>query len=69
MTREEAGKKALEARPGMKIDRITEHEKCFVVSLIPKEFDNNRNYISGATRVDKKTGEVRLYNPMIENLR
>ena len=68
MTKEEAGKKALEARPGMKIERITEHEKCFVVSLVPKNFKGG-NYISGATRVDKKTGEVRLYNPMIEGIR
>lgn len=68
MTKEEAVEKALNARPGMKVDRITEHEKCFVISLVPKDFKKG-NYISGATRVDKKTGEVRLYNPMIENLR
>lgn len=68
MTKEEAGKLALEARPGMKIYRITEHEKCFVVSLIPEDL-NGGNYIGGSTRVDKKTGEVRIYNPMIEHLR
>lgn len=67
---DEAKKIALKERPGMKVINVIELEKCFVVNLVPENFDEKEGmFIGGGTRVDKKTGEVRLYNPMIENLR
>lgn len=60
----------LRERPGMRVLNTVELEKCFVVNVIPKDFNEKKDiFIGGGTRVDKKTGEVRLYNPMIENLR
>ncbi len=67
----EAESIALKARPGMKIIKTTELEKCFVVSLVPENFDVDSDdlFIGGGTRVDKKTGKTSLYNPMLENIR
>lgn len=70
MRREEAEKKALEVKPNHKVFKTVELEKCFVVSLVPNEHDTkNGLYIGGGIRVDKKTGECRLYNPMLEGIR
>lgn len=71
MNKKEAEMKALSARPGMKIVKTTEKEKCFVVSMVPENFDAESDglFIGGGTRVDKKTGEVNLYNPLLENTR
>ena len=65
MTEQEAIKKALSTRPGHKLDTVKELDKCFVVCVVPENFDGGK-YIGGAVRVDKKTGECRLYNPMLE---
>lgn len=70
MNKQEAEQKALEARPTMRIVSVTEKEKCFVVNMVPKKYPYDiQNYIGGSTRVDKKTGKIRLYNPMIEEYR
>ena len=71
MTRQEAENKALKARPGMKILGTKELEKCFVVNMVPEKYDEKEDglYIGGAMRVDKKTGKLNLYNPMLEGMR
>ena len=70
MNREEAIKKALSARPKMKVESVKEMEKCYVINMVPESYKKDSGiYIGGGIRVDKKTGETRLYNPMIENLR
>jgi hypothetical protein len=71
MTKEEAIKIALNLRPDRKVIKVTELEKCFVVSTVPKAFDENSGdlYIGGGIRVDKKTGKTSLYNPMLEKMR
>lgn len=66
----EAESIVLNKRPGMRILSTVELEKCFVVNVVPKDFDENKDmFIGGGTRVDKKTGRVQLYNPMIEDMR
>lgn len=71
MTKEEAKNKVLKIRPGAKILSVDELEKCFVVSIVPKNFDEDSDdlYIGGAIRVDKKTGDISQFNPLIENSR
>lgn len=67
MTRQEAIKKAMEARPNLMVEKVTELDKCFVVVLTPhSKYVEPGAFIGGATRVDKKTGEISLYNPMLE---
>ena len=65
MTEHEAINIALKWRPKHKLDTIRELDKYFVVCLVPEDFKGGK-YIGGAVRVDKKTGECRLYNPMLE---
>lgn len=71
MTSQEAEKKVLEARPGFRIVKTTELQKCFVVNVVPEKYNEKDDglYIGGAMRVDKKTGDLNLYNPMIEEMR
>lgn len=71
MTSKEAEKKVLDARPGFKVVKTKELEKCFVVSVVPEQYDEKEDglYIGGAMRVDKKTGKLNLYNPMLEGIR
>lgn len=71
MTSQEAEKKVLEARPDMKIVDTKELEKCFVVNVVPEKYNKKEDglYIGGAMRVDKKTGKLNLYNPMLEGIR
>lgn len=66
----DAEKIVLKERPGMRVLNTVELEKCFVVNVIPNDFnEQDGTFIGGGTRVDKKTGLVQLYNPMIEDLR
>ena len=66
----DAEKIVLKERPGMRVLNTVELEKCFVVNVIPNGFNEQDGmFIGGGTRVDKKTGLVQLYNPMIEDLR
>lgn len=66
----DAEKIVLKERPGMRVLNTVELEKCFVVTVVPKDFNERDGmFIGGGTRVDKKTGLVQLYNPMIEDLR
>lgn len=61
---------ALRERPGMRVLNTVELEKCFVVNVVPEDFNEKEDmFIGGGTRVDKKTGLVQLYNPMIEDAR
>ena len=68
MTKNEAIKKVLEKRPNHKLISVDELDKCFVVSTIPKDFDETADdlYIGGALRVDKKTGIMSPFNPILE---
>lgn len=60
----------LRERPGMRVLNTVELEKCFVVNVVPEDFNEKEGmFIGGGTRVDKKTGLVQLYNPMIEDMR
>ncbi len=66
----DAEKIVLKERPGMRVLNTVELEKCFVVNVVPNDFNERDGaFIGGGTRVDKKTGLVQLYNPMIEDLR
>lgn len=71
MTKDEAVKKVLEGKPLYKAVSVDELEKCFVVCIMPKDFDENSDdlYVGGATRVDKKTGNLSQFNPLIEDSR
>ena len=70
MERDEAIKKALSMRPDFKVERVTELDKCFVVTVIPNNYNKDSGiYIGSGIRVDKQTGETRLYNPLVEHLR
>ena len=71
MTKEEAKNKVLKIRPGAKILSVDELEKCFVVSTMPPDFDDNSGdlYVGGLVRVDKKTGNLSQFNPLIEDSR
>lgn len=68
MTKDEAIKKVLDDKPLYKVESVEELEKCYVVCIIPKNFDNDSDdlYIGGATRVDKNTGELSQFNPILE---
>ena len=66
----DAEKIVLKERPEMRVLNTVELEKCFVVNVVPKDFNERDGmFIGGGTRVDKKTGLVQLYNPLIEDLR
>jgi hypothetical protein len=66
----EAESIVLKERQGMRVLNTVELEKCFVVNVVPEDFNEQDGmFIGGGTRVDKKTGLVQLYNPMIEDLR
>ena len=70
MTLEEAKKIVLEKRPGSKIIKTKELDKCFVISVVPNNYNENDGlYIGGGVRVDKKTGKTSLFNPMLEDIR
>lgn len=70
MTKEEAEKKALEARPNNEIVETFELKDCFVVNTLPKNysFEENGLYVGGGIRVDKKTGKIGLYNPIRDGM-
>lgn len=66
----EAESIVLKERPGMRVVKSVELDKCFVISVVPEDFNKeDKIFIGGGTRVDKKTGLVQIYNPMIEDLR
>lgn len=65
MNKYEAIKIAENKRSGMKAVSVFEKQKCFVVIMSPEQ-SRIKNYMAGATRIDKKTGEVSLFNPMLE---
>lgn len=66
MTKQEAIKKAMEARPNLIVESVKELDKCFVVVMAPARNLPPLAFIGGATRVDKKTGQISLYNPLFE---
>lgn len=68
MTKDEAERKALEARPRHRIIETKELKNCFVVSVLPKNYNEAEDglYVGGAVRVDKKTGACREFNPLLE---
>lgn len=66
MTKQEAIKKAMESRPNLVVENIKELDKCFVVNMAPAKNLPPLLFIGGATRVDKQTGKVSLFNPMFE---
>jgi len=69
MTKNEAIEKVLEIRPQYKVLSVKELKNCFVVETSPKDFDDNSDdlYIGGAVRVDKKTGKMGQFNPILED--
>lgn len=71
MTKQEAERKALESKPNHRVIGVKELEKCFVVNVVPNNYDAEEDgvYIGGGIRVDKKTGVCKLFNPMLEGMR
>ena len=67
---EEARNIALEKRPGMRVVDEFEEKDCYVINLVPEKYDESKHvlFIGGSTRVDKHTGEIRLYNPLTEGV-
>lgn len=67
----DAEKIVLEHRPNMRVVKTVEEDNYYVVSVVPSEGYTEKMgmFIGGATRVDKKTGKVRIYNPMLEGIR
>jgi len=64
---EEAKKTVLNTFPNMIVDNAVELDNCFVISLVPTNYsDKNGLYVGGGVRVDKETGKLGTYNPMIE---
>lgn len=69
-TKQEAEKMALKARPNMRVVNTVELEKCYVVNMVPVDYPDNADlFMGGGTRIDKKTGNARLYNPLLEDKR
>ena len=68
---EKAKKVVLEHRPNMRVVKTVEKDNYYVVNVVPREgySESMGMYIGGATRVDKKTGKVSIYNPMLEGIR
>lgn len=66
MTKNEAIKKVMNFRDGMKVISVIEQEAFFIVNTVPIDYDENIHgmFIGGGILVDKNTGECRLYNPM-----
>ena len=67
MNKQEAERKALEVRPDHIIVETIEKEKYFIVSTVPKNYTYEESglYIGGGIRVDKETGRIGLYNPLL----
>lgn len=71
MTKQEAEKKIQKTFPNLDIKSVKELDQCFVFNLLPKDYDERKDglFIGGAMRVDKKTGDINLYNPMLEGMK
>lgn len=71
MNKQEAINKVLKIRPDCEVISVDEKDKCFIVSTVPKKFDINSDnlFVGGAVRVDKKTGAISQFNPLIEDSR
>ena len=68
-TIEEAREIALRARPETKVESEHELSECYVINLVPVGYKQSDGlFVGGPTRVDKKTGEVSVYNPMLEGI-
>lgn len=67
----DAEKIVLEHRPNMRVVKAVEQDNYYVISVVPIEgySESMGMFVGGATRVDKKTGKVSIYNPMLEGIR
>lgn len=55
------------ARPGFNINKIAERSKFYIVDLLPKGYKKSMGIVcNAAVKVDKKTGEVTPYNPLLD---
>ena len=67
-TIEDARRIVLEKRPGMKVESEHEMRECFVINVVPIGYTKaNGIFVGGSTRVDKETGKVSLFNPILES--
>ena len=66
----EARKIVLEKLPGTRVKSEREMSDCFVINLVPIGYRKSDGlFCGGSIRVDKKTGAISGYNPMIEKSR
>ena len=67
-TIEDARRIVLEKRPGMRIESEHEMRDCFVINVVPIGYTKaNGIFVGGSTRVDKETGKVSSFNPILES--
>ena len=70
MDKEQAIAKVQDLNPDYKIIKVQEFEKCFNIILEPENYNEKYGpFIGGSLRIDKKTGDIDLYNPMLEGMR
>lgn len=65
---EEAREKVLSIRNGFRVDNEFERDKFFVIVAVPNDYDLDKHgpFIGGAVKVDKATGAISVYNPLLD---
>lgn len=66
ISKEKAIELALKARPGGKLDDVSEEKDYYIISIVPENYKPSMGlYFDGAVAVNKKTGKVQTYNPFL----
>lgn len=61
-----AAKKAIKEFPDSMITETLDLGNKFVFNMVPKKADLNKGWIDGYQSVDKKTGKVSGFSPMMD---
>ena len=69
ITLQEAKKIAVQERPYLRVIDSSELQSEYLIILEPKDYDKTQNgiFIGGAVVVDKETGEISEYNPLLKD--
>lgn len=62
----DAARKLLKEYSGMKITKAYDHDDKYVFSIMPKNADVNKGWIDGFQSVDKRSGEINPYSPIMD---
>lgn len=55
--------------PNFKVKNVSENSAFFVINMIPKNIEKSGifgEYMDSSFKVDKKTGKIETYNPLLD---